>query len=88
MRPSTRVVTGWFQNDREVSDRRAPHLLRHRAAGLAVRELALLRAGDEELVAMVENNSCAVDAIQMVTGCTAGKGNLIFCDAISFGVGP
>lgn len=49
-----------------------------RAAGLAVRELALLRAGDEEMVAIVENNSCAIDAIQMVSGCTAGKGNLIF----------
>lgn len=51
-----------------------------RAATLAVRELASLRAGDEELVAIVENSSCAIDAIQVVTGCTAGKGNLIFCD--------
>jgi len=51
-----------------------------RAAGLAVRELAALRAGDEELVAIVENNSCAIDAIQMVSGCTAGKGNLVFRD--------
>lgn len=38
------------------------------------------RASDEELVAIVENNSCAVDAIQVVTGCTFGKGNLIFKD--------
>jgi len=51
-----------------------------RAASLAVQELASLRAGDEELVAIVENTSCAVDAIQMVSGCTAGKGNLIFRD--------
>ncbi|MCL4475086.1 MAG: FmdE family protein [Nitrospirae bacterium] len=35
---------------------------------------------DEELVAIVENDSCAVDAIQAVTGCTFGKGNLIFKD--------
>jgi len=35
---------------------------------------------DEELVAIVENDSCAVDAIQLVTGCTFGKGNLIFRD--------
>lgn len=35
---------------------------------------------DEELVAIVENDSCAVDAIQVVTGCTFGKGNLIFRD--------
>jgi len=38
------------------------------------------RAADEELVAIVENNSCAVDAVQVVTGCTFGKGNLIFKD--------
>jgi formylmethanofuran dehydrogenase subunit E len=35
---------------------------------------------DEELVAIVENDSCAVDAIQVVTGCTFGKGNLVFRD--------
>jgi formylmethanofuran dehydrogenase subunit E len=38
------------------------------------------RATDEELVAIVENNSCAVDAVQVLTGCTFGKGNLIFRD--------
>ena len=38
------------------------------------------RAEDEEIVAIVENNSCAVDAVQVVTGCTFGKGNLIFKD--------
>ncbi len=38
------------------------------------------RAEDEELVAIVENNSCAVDAVQVMTGCTFGKGNLIFKD--------
>jgi len=38
------------------------------------------RATDEELVAIVENNSCAVDAVQVITGCTFGKGNLIFRD--------
>jgi len=38
------------------------------------------RPEDEELVAIVENNSCAVDAIQVLTGCTFGKGNLIFED--------
>jgi len=35
---------------------------------------------DEELVAIVENDSCAVDAVQVITGCTFGKGNLIFRD--------
>ncbi len=38
------------------------------------------RAEDEELVTVVENDSCAVDAIQVLTGSTFGKGNLIFQD--------
>jgi formylmethanofuran dehydrogenase subunit E len=38
------------------------------------------RSSDEELVAIVENRSCAVDAIQVINGCTCGKGNLIFKD--------
>ncbi len=38
------------------------------------------KAEDEEIVAVVENDSCAVDAIQVVTGCTFGKGNLIHKD--------
>lgn len=38
------------------------------------------RAIDEELVAIVENNACGVDALQCLTGCTFGKGNLIFKD--------
>ena len=51
----------------------------YRVASLALKELGL-RARDEELVAIVENNSCAVDAVQLVCGCTFGKGNLIFKD--------
>ncbi|MEN8136378.1 MAG: FmdE family protein [Thermodesulfobacteriota bacterium] len=51
-----------------------------RATRLALAELGISRSGDEELVAVVENNSCAVDAIQALAGCTFGKGNLIFRD--------
>lgn len=51
----------------------------YKAAMLALKELGK-RAIDEELVAVVENDSCAVDAIQVMTGCTFGKGNLIFKD--------
>ncbi len=55
------------------------------AIGVRVAELALGdifrgRAQDEEIVAIVENDSCAVDAIQLLTGCTLGKGNLILKD--------
>lgn len=35
---------------------------------------------DEELVAMVENDNCSVDAIQALLGTTFGKGNLVFLD--------
>lgn len=51
----------------------------YRVAKAALKELGP-RARDEELVAIVENDSCSVDAIQVMTGCTFGKGNLIFRD--------
>ncbi len=38
------------------------------------------RAEDEEIVAVVESDMCAVDAIQYLVGCTFGKGNFIFLD--------
>ena len=38
------------------------------------------RAEDEELVAIVENDACGTDAVQFLSGCTFGKGNLIFKD--------
>lgn len=38
------------------------------------------RASDEETVAIVETDACGADAIQVLTGCTFGKGNFIFKD--------
>jgi len=52
----------------------------YKVAMFALEKLDFDRSSDEELVAIVENDSCAVDAIQVVTGCTFGKGNLIFLD--------
>jgi len=37
----------------------------------------LHRAGDEGLVCISENDACGVDAVQWITGCTTGKGNMI-----------
>jgi len=37
-------------------------------------------SADEELVAVVENDNCSVDAIQALLGTTYGKGNLIHLD--------
>jgi formylmethanofuran dehydrogenase subunit E len=62
---------------------------RHSCPGLAIGYAASKRgaealnvgpAQDEEVVAIVENDSCAVDAVQVILGCTFGKGNLIFRD--------
>jgi formylmethanofuran dehydrogenase subunit E len=33
---------------------------------------------DEELVCVAENDACGVDAIQVLLGCSVGKGNLLF----------
>lgn len=46
----------------------------------AMNALGVTRSDDEELVAVVENDACGVDALQCVSGCTFGKGNLVFRD--------
>ncbi len=50
------------------------------AARAAMAWLNSRRSPDEELVAIVETDACGVDAIQVLTGCTFGKGNLIHRD--------
>jgi formylmethanofuran dehydrogenase subunit E len=50
-----------------------------RAAEIALREIGA-HSTNEEVVAIVETDMCAVDAIQLLTGCTFGKGNLIHRD--------
>ena len=52
----------------------------YRMATAAMERLSAIRAEDEELVAIVENDACGVDAVQCLTGCTFGKGNLLFRD--------
>lgn len=54
--------------------------LGYRAAQYAMDALRAGRADDEELVCIVENDACGIDAIQVIAGCSAGKGNLIFRD--------
>lgn len=46
----------------------------------AMKLMDLRRAMDEEIVAICENDSCAVDALQVLLGTSAGKGNLIIRD--------
>ncbi|MFX1308995.1 MAG: FmdE family protein [Promethearchaeota archaeon] len=60
----------------------------HICPGLAIGVLAakyLLEHGfvyapNEELVAIVENDNCSIDALQVLLGITFGKGNLIHQD--------
>ena len=35
-------------------------------------------SADEEVVCISENDACGVDAIQVILGCSIGKGNLLF----------
>lgn len=50
----------------------------YKAAVYAMELLGLTRAEDEAVVCIAENDACGVDAIQVILGCTAGKGNLLF----------
>lgn len=60
------------------------HMCPGLAIGIRAAEVALREVGphsvDEEIVAIVETDMCGVDAIQYLTGCTFGKGNLIHLD--------
>jgi len=51
-----------------------------RAAKVAMERMKEKRAEDEEIVAIVETDACSADAVQVLTGCTFGKGNFIYRD--------
>lgn len=59
----------------------------HECPGLAIgfkaceavmEKLGITFSQDEEVVCVTENDACGVDAIQVITGCSMGKGNLIY----------
>ena len=60
------------------------HMCPGLAMGIRAAEVALAEIGphsaDEEIVAITETDMCGVDAIQLLTGCTFGKGNLVHHD--------
>lgn len=58
----------------------------HSCPGLAIgfkaveglrQQFGFTPSADEELVCVTENDACGLDAIQLLTGCSIGKGNLI-----------
>ena len=50
----------------------------YRAALYAADLLELTFSDDEQVVCIAENDACGIDAIQVVLGCSVGKGNLLF----------
>lgn len=49
-----------------------------RASEEAIKALNINFSEDEEVVCISENDACGVDGVQVILGCSAGKGNLIF----------
>lgn len=50
----------------------------YKAALYAIERLQLEFSEDEQVVCISENDACGVDAIQVLLGCSVGKGNLLF----------
>ncbi|NMB46684.1 MAG: formylmethanofuran dehydrogenase [Firmicutes bacterium] len=59
----------------------------HQCPGLAIgfkaceaarEKMGITFSPDEQIVCVTENDACGVDAIQLITGCTLGKGNLLY----------
>lgn len=49
-------------------------------AQAAIEKLKISFSTDEEVVCVTENDSCSVDAVQVLISCTFGKGNLLYRD--------
>ena len=50
----------------------------YKASLYAAELLHLEFSADEQVVCITENDACGVDAIQVMLGCSIGKGNLLF----------
>lgn len=50
----------------------------YKASMYAMELLNLNFTDDEQVVCITENDACGVDAIQVMLGCSIGKGNLLF----------
>jgi formylmethanofuran dehydrogenase subunit E len=53
-------------------------IIGYKASLYAIDLLELKFSKDEEVVCISENDACGVDAIQVILGCSIGKGNLLF----------
>ena len=50
----------------------------YKASLYAIDLLGLEFSDDEQVVCIAENDACGIDAIQVMLGCSIGKGNLLF----------
>ena len=50
----------------------------YKASLYAIGLLGLEFSADEQVVCITENDACGVDAVQVMLGCSIGKGNLLF----------
>ena len=50
----------------------------YKASLYAIDLLGLEFSDDEQVVCITENDACGVDAVQVMLGCSVGKGNLLF----------
>ena len=50
----------------------------YKAALYAIELLELTFSDDEQVVCISESDACGVDALQVILGCSIGKGNLLF----------
>lgn len=81
MRQEPTVYSEAFKKCLDFHGHMCPGLsIGYKAARAGLDWLKENRAGDEEIVAIIETDACSADAVQVVTGCTFGKGNLIYKD--------
>ena len=52
----------------------------YKACEAAREKMKISFSADEEIVCVTENDACGADAVQVITGCTFGKVNLIYRD--------
>ena len=50
----------------------------YKASLYAIKLLNLEFSDDEQVVCIAENDACGIDGIQVMLGCSIGKGNLLF----------
>ena len=55
----------------------------YKASMYAIELLNLEFSADEQVVCVAENDACGIDGIQVMLGCSIGKGNLLFHMGVS-----